>query len=124
MRGLASTHRRCETPKAVIAVSNVQEANLAAIPANTGLPALVTTLDDDGARRMSVFGADQVELCGAFKPVDRSSWLMYVTRRIVNTLIPRRIELPGQQNARQWLELMAGLYLRAANQRGSAQSAR
>jgi hypothetical protein len=99
----------------VIAVSNIQEANR--------LPAVVTTIDHDGGRRMSVFGADRVEICGAFKPVDRSYWLMYVTKRIADaversqaTLIPRRIQLLTQQDVRQWLELIAGLYLRSANQ--------
>jgi hypothetical protein len=99
----------------VIAVSNIQEASR--------LPAVVTTIDHDGGRRMSVFGADRVEICGAFKPVDRSYWLMYVTKRIADaversqaTLIPRRIQLLTQQDVRQWLELIAGLYLRSANQ--------
>jgi hypothetical protein len=107
----------------VIAMPNTQEAHLAAITTVTGLPAVVTTIDHDGGRRMSVFGADRVEICGAFKPVDRSYWLMYVTKRIADaversqaTLIPRRIQLPTQQDVRQWLELIAGLYLRGANQ--------
>lgn len=101
---------------------NIQEANLAANPTSTGLPAVVTTIDDDGGRRISVFGADRAEICGAFKPVDRCCWLMYVTKRTVDAvdrsqanLIPRRIQLPTQQDVRQWLELIAGLYLRAAN---------
>ncbi|BBZ10016.1 hypothetical protein [Mycobacterium branderi] len=101
---------------------NIQEANPAAIPTITGAPAVVTTVDDDGGWRMSVFGADRVEICGAFKPVDRSYWLMYVTKRIVDaversqaTLIPRRIQLPTQQDVRQWLELIAGLYMQAAD---------
>ena len=106
----------------MIAVSNIQEANLAAITTNTGLPAVVTTIDDDGSRRISAFGADRVEICGAFKPVDRSYWLMYVTKRTVDAversqagLIPRRFQLPTQQDVRQWLELIAGLYMGAAN---------
>ncbi|WP_196772619.1 hypothetical protein [Mycobacterium colombiense] len=84
---------------------------------------MVTTIDHNGGRRMSVFGADRVEICGAFKPVDCSYWLMYVTKRIVDTversqanLFPRRIQLPTQQDVRQWLELIAGLYMRMANQ--------
>ena len=32
------------------------------------LPAVVTTIDDDGGQRISVFGADRAEICGAFKP--------------------------------------------------------
>lgn len=105
----------------MIAVPYIQEANLAA--STTELPAVVSTMDDEGGRRISVFGADRVEICGAFKPVDRSYWLLYVTKRIVDAveqsqaaMIPRRIQLPTQQDVRQWLELIAGLYMRAATQ--------
>jgi hypothetical protein len=83
----------------------------------------VTTIDDDGGQRISVFGADRAEICGAFKPVDRPYWLMYVTKTIADavdrsqpTLIPHHIPLAAQQDARQWLELIAGLYMKAANQ--------
>jgi hypothetical protein len=89
----------------------------------TVVPAVVTTIDDDGAQRISVFGADRAEICGAFKPVDRPYWLMYVTKTIAEavdrsqpTLIPHRLQLPAQQDARQWLDLIAGLYVKAANQ--------
>jgi len=107
----------------VIAVSNPQESNLTAVPINTGLPTVVTTIDDGGGRRISVFGTDRTEICGAFRPVDCPYWLMYVTKRVVDAversqtnLFPRRIQLPTQQDVRQWLELIAGLYMRAANQ--------
>ncbi|MEZ0364872.1 hypothetical protein ACAG26_14375 [Mycobacterium sp. pUA109] len=84
---------------------------------------MITTIDDDGAQRISVFGTDRAEICGAFKPVDRSYWLVYVTKRIVDAVdrsqaaaIPRRIQLPTQRDVYRWLQLIAGLYLRAANQ--------
>ncbi|OHV06887.1 hypothetical protein [Mycobacterium talmoniae] len=102
---------------------NVQEANLAAISVLTGAAAVVSTVDDDGGRRISIFGPDRAEICGAFQPVDRPYWLMYVTTRIVDgldrsqtNLIPRRIPLPTLRDVHQWLELIAGLYMRAANQ--------
>jgi hypothetical protein len=48
---------------------------------------------------------------------------MYVTKAMADavdrsqpTLFPRRIRLPGQQDAQQWLELIACLYMKAANQ--------
>jgi hypothetical protein len=87
----------------------------------TAVPAVVTTIDDNGGQRISVFGADRAEICGAFKPVDRPYWLMYVTKTTADavdrsqpTLFPRRIRLPAQQDAQQWLELIAGLYMKAA----------
>lgn len=105
----------------MIAAPNRQEINLTA--STTGLPAVVSTIDDEGGRRISVFRADRVEICGAFKPVDRSYWLMYLTQRIVDvversqaTVIPRRIQLPTRQDVRQWLELIASLYMRPATQ--------
>lgn len=107
----------------MIAVPNVHDVNLAAMSTSTGSPAVVTTLDDDGGRRISVFGADRAEICGAFQPSERSYWLMYVTKRIVDAVdrsqaarIPHCIQLPTQQDVYQWLELIVGLYTRAANQ--------
>lgn len=105
------------------AISDTQIAGPAVATDNRAVPTVVTTVDDDGGWRISVFGTDRVEICGAFKPVDRSYWLMYVTKRIVDAveqsqanLFPRRIQLPTQQDVRQWLELLAGLYMRAVNQ--------
>jgi hypothetical protein len=89
----------------------------------TALPAVVTTIDDDGGQRISVFAAGRAEICGAFKPVDRPYWLMYVTKTIADavdrsqpTSIPHRIQLPAQQDVQRWLELIAGLYMKAENQ--------
>lgn len=89
----------------------------------TAAPTVVTTIDDDGGQRISVFGANRAEICGAFKPVDRPYWLLYVTKTIADvvgrsqpTLIPRRLQVLAQQDVQQWLELIAGLYLKAANQ--------
>jgi hypothetical protein len=86
-------------------------------------PTVVTTIDDDGGQRISVFAAGEAEICGAFKPVDRPYWLMYATKTIGDAvarsqpnLIPHRVQLPTRQDAQQWLELIAGLYMKAANQ--------
>ena len=84
-------------------------------------PVIVTTSDPDGGQRISVFGAGRAEICGAFKPADRPYWLMYVTTTIAGAVdrshpavIPHRIQLPAQPDAQQWLELIAGLYMKAA----------
>lgn len=89
----------------------------------TAAPTVVTTIDDDGGQRIRVFGANRAEICGAFKPVDCPYWLLYVTKTIADvvgrsqpTLIPHRLQLLAQQDVQQWLELIAGLYLKAANQ--------
>ncbi|MBV9352163.1 MAG: hypothetical protein JOZ23_11610 [Mycobacterium sp.] len=89
----------------------------------TAAPVVITTIEDDGGQRISVFGADRAEICGAFKPVDCPYWLMYVTKTIADavdrpqpTALPRRIRLSAEQDAQQWLELIAGLYMKAAHQ--------
>ena len=50
------------------------------------LPAVVNTSDDDGGQRISVLGADRAAIGGAFKPVDRPHWLMYVTKTIADAV--------------------------------------
>ena len=49
--------------------------------------------------------------------------LMYATKTIADavdrsqpTLIPHRLQLPAQHDVQQWLERIAGLYRKAANQ--------
>jgi hypothetical protein len=95
----------------------------AAMHTTTVVPPVVTTVDDNGTQRISVFNADRAEICGAFKPVDCPYWLMYFTKTIADavdrsqpTMIPHHIRLAAEQDARQWLELIAGLYTKATNQ--------
>jgi hypothetical protein len=74
--------------------------------AAAGVQLVITNFEDDGGQRISVFGADRAEICGAFKPLDRPYWLMYVTKTLAEavdrsqpTVIPHRIPLPAQQDA-------------------------
>lgn len=88
-------------------------------------PPIVTVTDADGGRRISVFGANRTEICGAFKPANRPYWLMYVTKAVADAvnrsnpaLVPHRLPVTAKQDAEQWVELIAGLYLKAASQCG------
>lgn len=89
------------------------------------VPAIVNMIDADGKRRISVFDAERAEICGAFQPIDRPYWLMYLTKTVADTvngsdhaLVPRRVLAATQQDAEHWVELIAGLYIKAANQCG------
>jgi hypothetical protein len=39
---------------------------------------VITCVDDDGGERISAFGMDRAEICGAFKPAGRPYWLIYI----------------------------------------------
>lgn len=89
----------------------------------TAAPIVITAIENEGGQRVSVFGADRAQICGAFKRVDRPCWLMYVTKTIAEvvdrsqpTLFPCRISLTARQDVEQWLELIDDLYMKAANQ--------
>ena len=82
---------------------------------------VITCVDDDGGERISAFGTDRAEICGAFKPADRPYWLMYISTTVAEAggrsrphLIPPHLRLVNQQDAREWVELLANLYARSA----------
>jgi hypothetical protein len=85
------------------------------------LPRVITCVDDDGAERISAFGVDRAEICGAFKPAGRPHWLIYISTTVAQAggrshahLVPPRLQLGNRQNAREWVELIAHLYQRSA----------
>ena len=82
---------------------------------------VIACVDDDGAERISAFGADRAEICGAFKPAGRPHWLIYISTTVAEAggrshapLVPPRLQLGNRQNAREWVELIAHLYQRSA----------
>jgi hypothetical protein len=82
---------------------------------------IITCVDDDGAERISAFGMDRAEVCGAFKQAGRPYWLIYISTTVAEVggrphtrLVPPRLQLGNQQNAREWVELIAHLYARSA----------
>src|SRR6201995_4566702 len=81
----------------------------------------ITCLDDDGAERISVWGRDRPQLCGAFKPAGRPYGLLYISTTVAepggrshSRLVPPHLQLGNRQNARGWVELIANLYGRSA----------
>jgi hypothetical protein len=82
---------------------------------------VITCVDDDGGERISAFGIDRAEICGAFKPAGRPYWLIYISTTVAEAggrppphLVPPRLQLENRQNAREWVELIAHLYGRSA----------
>ncbi|ORV56344.1 hypothetical protein AWC06_03490 [Mycobacterium fragae] len=69
--------------------------------------------------RISAVNASGVEIAGAFQPPDRPYWLLYVTPLLANTAgIEFRhdpVPLGGREEARQWVNLVAQLYVKAAS---------
>ena len=43
---------------------------------------VITCVDDDGGERISAFGMDRAEICGAFKPAGRPYWLIYISTTV------------------------------------------
>lgn len=84
---------------------------------------VVTAVGEDSGERIGVFDMNGAEICGAFNPTGQHYWLIYVTNAATTAagyshqyLFPRHLQLRSRQHARQWLELIAGLYMRAAFQ--------
>jgi hypothetical protein len=82
---------------------------------------VIASVDDNGAERISAFGMDRAEICGAFKPAGRPYWLIYVSTTVAEAggrsharLVPAHLQLGNRQNAREWVELIAHLYQRSA----------
>jgi hypothetical protein len=83
---------------------------------------LTTSVDDDGGERISVFGVDHAEICGAFSPAGQPHWLIYVTNSVIAAAgdsdpgwFPPHLQLRTRRHAYQWLELIARLYVRGVS---------
>ena len=107
-------------PQAADDESKVQEESK--MPSTVAdLPRVITCVDDDGGERISAFGMDRAEICGAFKPAGRPHWLIYISSTVAEAggrshprLTPPHLRLGSQQDAREWVELLANLYARSA----------
>jgi hypothetical protein len=96
-----------------------EESNMTSTVAD--LHRVITCVDDDGGERISAFGMDGAEICGAFKPAGRPHWLIYISTTVAEAggrpdphLVPPHLQLGNRQNAREWVELIAHLYQRSA----------
>jgi len=60
-----------------------------------------------------------VEIAGAFQPPQRPNWLLYVTPLLAAAagieVRPDPLLLYSREEARQWVNLVAQLYVRAAS---------
>lgn len=84
------------------------------------LPRMITSVEAGGIERISAFGEDHAEICGAFKPEGRFTWSIYITASVAKWIrssrlasMPPRAQVCGSKDARQWVELIARLYMAA-----------
>ena len=77
--------------------------------------------DEEGpaSPRISAVNASDVEIAGAFQPPQRPYWLLYVTPLLAAVAgidsRPNPLALYGRKEARQWVNLVAQLYVKAAS---------
>jgi hypothetical protein len=77
--------------------------------------------DEEGPARprVSAVNASDVEIAGAFQPPQRPYWLLYVTPLLAAVagieFRPDPLPLYGREEARQWVNLVAQLYVKAAS---------
>ena len=77
--------------------------------------------DEEGPAhpRISAVNASDVEIAGAFQPAERPYWLLYVTPLLAAVagieFRPEPHPLYSREAARQWVYLVARLYVKAAS---------
>jgi hypothetical protein len=77
--------------------------------------------DEDGPAhpRISAVNASDVEIAGAFQPPERPYWLLYVTPLLAaaagSQFRPDPLPLYSREEARQWVNFVAQLYVKAAS---------
>jgi hypothetical protein len=77
--------------------------------------------DEEGpaSPRISAVNASDVEIAGAFQPPRRPYWLLYVTPLLAAVAgiesRPDHLPLYSRKEARQWVNLVAQLYVKAAS---------
>ena len=77
--------------------------------------------DEEGPAhpRISAVNASDVEIAGAFQPPQRPDWLLYVTPVLAAAagieFRPDPLPLWSREEARQWVNLVAQLYVKAAS---------
>jgi hypothetical protein len=77
--------------------------------------------DEEGPAhpRISAVNASDMEIAGAFQPPQRPYWLLYVTPVLAAAagveFRPDPLPLWSREEARQWVNLVAELYVKAAS---------
>jgi hypothetical protein len=77
--------------------------------------------DEEGPAhpRISAVNASDMEIAGAFRPPERPYWLLYVTPLLVAAagieFRPEPLPLGSREEATQWVNLVAQLYVKAAS---------
>jgi hypothetical protein len=81
---------------------------------------VVTSVDDNGTERITVFDHDTSVICGAFKPAGHLYWRLYLTTAVASSgctatqLPPAHVLAARREDACRWVELIAHLYTHPA----------
>lgn len=88
--------------------------------AASDLHRVISCTEEGGTERISAFGVDNAEICGAFKRAGHCTWSIYVTTSVARTIGSCRlgsmlphVQVCGRQHATRWVELIARLYIAA-----------
>ncbi|MBO0883692.1 MAG: hypothetical protein J2P17_25825 [Mycobacterium sp.] len=85
----------------------------------TGSYSIIEDEEGPASPRISAVNAFDVEIAGAFQPPQRPYWLLYVTPLLAAVAgvesRPDPLPLYSRKEARQWVNLVAQLYVKAAS---------
>ncbi|SRX93596.1 hypothetical protein MSP7336_01835 [Mycobacterium shimoidei] len=76
---------------------------------------LVADADKDGQRIIAVT-PDDIEICGAYRPLRLNDWRLYVTKLMSDVAglpQPHKVHVVSRSDAIRWVDLLAALYARA-----------
>jgi hypothetical protein len=104
------THRRPTRPLALV--------DWPTSPAMNHSYSIIEDEEGPAHPRISAVSASDVEIAGAFQPPRRPYWVLYVTPLLAAAagieFCPDHLQLCSREEARQWLNLVAQLYVKAA----------
>lgn len=91
---------------------------------------LVSSVDDNGTQRITVFDADESVMCGAYKPPGHTHWRLFMSAALARVgspaaLMPaQHLLTPRRADACQWLRLIGHLYAHPAEAGTAATTSR
>jgi hypothetical protein len=99
--------------------SRLRSARRSAARASNGAYSIIEDEDGPARPRVIAVNASDVEIAGAFQPPHTPYWLLYVTPLLAAAAeVEFRIDhlrLQNREEARQWVDLVANLYVKAAS---------
>ncbi len=79
-------------------------------------PYRIVADDSDGDQRLIAVTADDVVICGAYRPARLNDWRVYLTKSISDRTglpQPQKVHVVSRDDAVRWLDTIAVLYTAA-----------